>query len=171
MWVGVVIAQSVQRCATGWTIGVLRFDSRWGLGIFLFITASRTALGLTQPPIQWVTRALSLGVKWPVREADHSSPSSVEVKECVELYLHSPNTPSWLGTRLKKAQVQLFMNVRWGISQLVVLFRIASSFLFKNSFWKRTVTIYMYDFMRIYWISSRGQTTKGGSPAWGCVRG
>jgi hypothetical protein len=24
------------------------------------------------------------------READHSSPSSAEVKECVELYLHSP---------------------------------------------------------------------------------
>jgi hypothetical protein len=31
------------------------------------------------------------------READHSPPSSAEVKECVELYLHSPNTPSWRG--------------------------------------------------------------------------
>jgi hypothetical protein len=30
------------------------------------------------------------GVKRPGREADHSSPSSAEVKECVELYLHSP---------------------------------------------------------------------------------
>jgi hypothetical protein len=29
-----------------------------------------------------------------VREADHSPPSSVEVKKCVELYLHSPNTSS-----------------------------------------------------------------------------
>jgi hypothetical protein len=35
------------------------------------------------------TRALSLGVKRPEREADHSPPSSTEVKECVELYLHS----------------------------------------------------------------------------------
>jgi hypothetical protein len=35
---------------------------------------------------------LSPGVKWPGREADHSPPSSAEVKECVELYLHSPNT-------------------------------------------------------------------------------
>jgi hypothetical protein len=34
------------------TIGVLGFDSRQGLGIFLFTTASRTALGPTQPPIQ-----------------------------------------------------------------------------------------------------------------------
>jgi hypothetical protein len=73
----------------GWTIGVLGFDSRRGLGIFLFTTASRTALGPTQPPIQWVPAALSLGVKRPGREADHSPPSSIEVKECVELYLHS----------------------------------------------------------------------------------
>jgi len=34
--------------------------------------------------------ALSLGVKQPERDADHSLPSSAEVKECVELYLHSP---------------------------------------------------------------------------------
>jgi hypothetical protein len=50
-----------------------------GLGIFLF-TAYRTALGPTQPPIQWVPGALFLGLKRPVREADHSPPSSVEVK-------------------------------------------------------------------------------------------
>jgi hypothetical protein len=37
--------------------------------------------GHTQPPIQWVPGALSLGVKWQVLEADHSPPSSAEVKE------------------------------------------------------------------------------------------
>jgi hypothetical protein len=31
------------------------------LGIFLFTTASRTALGLIQCPVQWVPWALSLG--------------------------------------------------------------------------------------------------------------
>jgi hypothetical protein len=41
----------------------------------------RTALGPTQPPIQWVPGALSLGVKRPRREADHSPPSSAEVKK------------------------------------------------------------------------------------------
>jgi hypothetical protein len=51
-----------------------------GLGIFLFITVSRTALGPTQPPIQCVSGALSLGVKRPGREADHSPPSSADVK-------------------------------------------------------------------------------------------
>jgi hypothetical protein len=86
----------------GWTIGVLGFDSRRGLGIFLFSTASRSALGLTQPPIQWVPRALPLGVKRPGRKYDHSPPYSAEVKECMELYLHSPNTPLWSGVQLKK---------------------------------------------------------------------
>jgi hypothetical protein len=32
------------------------------------------------------------GVKRPGYEADHSPPSSAEVKEWVELYIHSPNT-------------------------------------------------------------------------------
>jgi len=49
--------------------------------VFLFTTASRTALGPTQPPIQWVPGVLSLGVKRPGREADHSPPSSAEVNE------------------------------------------------------------------------------------------
>jgi hypothetical protein len=59
---------------------VLGFDSQRVLGIFLFTTASRMALGPTQPPIQWVPGDLSLGVKWPRREADHLLPSSAEVK-------------------------------------------------------------------------------------------
>jgi hypothetical protein len=64
----------------GWTVGVSGFDYRRGLGIFLFTTASRTALWLTQPHIQWVTGAVSLRVKRPGRKADHSPPSSAEVK-------------------------------------------------------------------------------------------
>jgi hypothetical protein len=59
-----------------------KIDSRRGLRIFLFATASRTALRPTQPPIQWVLPVtLFLGVKWPGREADHSLPSSAEVKK------------------------------------------------------------------------------------------
>jgi hypothetical protein len=74
-----VIARSVQRWVTGWTIGVLRFDSRREQGIFFFTAASRTSLGPTQP-IQWVAEALSLAVKRLGCEADHSPPSSAEVK-------------------------------------------------------------------------------------------
>jgi hypothetical protein len=38
------------------------------------------------------------------READHSPPSRAEVKEWVELYIYSPNTPSWRGAQLGGAQ-------------------------------------------------------------------
>jgi len=65
------------------------------LGTFIFTTAFRTALEPTQPAIQWAPGALSLRVKRPGREADHSHPSSAKVKEWVELYLHFPNTPLW----------------------------------------------------------------------------
>jgi hypothetical protein len=65
---------------TGWTIGVLGFDSRLGLGISLFTIVSRMALRPTQPPIQWVPGTFSRGVKRPGREAHHSPPSSAEIK-------------------------------------------------------------------------------------------
>jgi hypothetical protein len=103
MYIYIYIYLFIYTCwATGWMIGALGFDSWRGLGIFLFTTASRMALGPTQPPIQWVPGAPSLGVKRPGREADHSSPSSAEIKEWVELYFHFPNTPSWRGAQLKK---------------------------------------------------------------------
>jgi hypothetical protein len=38
---------------------------------FLF-TTSRPVLGPNQPPLQWVPEALSPGVKWLGREADHT---------------------------------------------------------------------------------------------------
>jgi len=40
-----MISQSVYRWTTGWTIGVLGFDSRRGLRIFLFDTMSKTGSG------------------------------------------------------------------------------------------------------------------------------
>jgi hypothetical protein len=67
----------------GWTIGVLGFDSWWGLGIFLFTTASRMALGPTQSPIQWVPGALSLGAKRPGREAMLKLPQYVFMAWCL----------------------------------------------------------------------------------------
>jgi hypothetical protein len=78
----------VQRWPTGWIIE--GFESWQGLGIFLFTIASRAALGPTQPPSQWVPGVLSVGVKRPVCAADHSPTSSTDVKEWVELYIHSP---------------------------------------------------------------------------------
>jgi len=36
-----------------------------------------------------------------MKTTDHSSLSSAEAKEWVELYLHSPNKPSWRGAQFK----------------------------------------------------------------------
>jgi hypothetical protein len=74
-------------------------DSRWGLEIFLFTTASRQALRPTQPPIQGVLRVLSPGVKRPGREAGHSPNFSAEVKNEWS-YTSTPNKFSWRGAYL-----------------------------------------------------------------------
>jgi hypothetical protein len=47
----------------------------------LFSMSSSLALGPTQPPIQYVPWTISPGLKRPEREADHSPPSSADVKE------------------------------------------------------------------------------------------
>jgi hypothetical protein len=52
------------------------------------------------PPIQCVPGALSLGVMRPGPETDPSPISSAD-QECVELCLHSSNTPTWLGAQFK----------------------------------------------------------------------
>jgi hypothetical protein len=55
------------------------FNSREGQGLFLFVSAPRPALKRIQTPIKWITVSVSPGVKRPVREADHSPPSSAQV--------------------------------------------------------------------------------------------
>jgi hypothetical protein len=45
-----------------------------------YIGQSRPALGPTHPPIQLVSGDFNPGVKRPGREAHHSPPSSVDVK-------------------------------------------------------------------------------------------
>ena len=51
-------------------------ESRWGETF----RPSRQALGPTQPPVKWVL-GLYRGKVWPGRAADHSPPSSAEVRE------------------------------------------------------------------------------------------
>jgi hypothetical protein len=56
---------------------------------FHFSISSRPALGSTQPSIQWVPGALSSGIKRQGREADHSTPTSAEVKK-MWIYTSTP---------------------------------------------------------------------------------
>jgi hypothetical protein len=44
-------------------------------------TSSRPVLGPTQPPIQWIPGTFSLEVKRQQGDADHSPPTSAEVKK------------------------------------------------------------------------------------------
>jgi hypothetical protein len=68
--------------ATGYGLATKgsKFQSRWGQEFSLHHVV-KTPLGPTQPPIQWVSGALSLGVKRPGREPDHPPPTSAEVKK------------------------------------------------------------------------------------------
>jgi hypothetical protein len=72
------------------------------------------------------------------READHSPPSNAEVKEWVELYLHSPNTLSWRGAQLGGAQGTTLTSLSSPsnfIYMYIILLKFESShrkFLFEN---------------------------------------
>jgi hypothetical protein len=99
----------------GWTVGVLVFDSRWGLGIFLFTTAVfRTALGPTQSPIQRVAGSLSLVIKRPGREADHSPPSRAEVKNAWS-YTSTPQYAFMAWCLVKQVHFRMLENI-WEVN-------------------------------------------------------
>jgi hypothetical protein len=77
----------------------LELKSQWGEEIS-FLYFFQTSSGVHQPPIKWVLRATSLGVKWQGREANHSPPTSVEVKKTwvytsISLYVFIVHTYLW----------------------------------------------------------------------------
>jgi hypothetical protein len=67
--------------ATGYGLDDQGVGVRVPVGSRIFSSPRRPdpALGFTQPPIQWVRRALSSGVKRPGRESDHSPPTSAQL--------------------------------------------------------------------------------------------
>jgi hypothetical protein len=79
----------------GITTGYGLDDRRVGVGvpvqsrIPLFSTSFRPALGITQPPIQWVPGVISPGVKRRGHEANHSPPPRAEVKK-IWIYTSTP---------------------------------------------------------------------------------
>jgi hypothetical protein len=76
----------VQRWATGWMIGGSSPARGWGF----FCSPLRLDHSGARP----ASYPIGTTGSFPGSEADHLTPSSAEVKECVDLYLHSPNTPS-----------------------------------------------------------------------------
>jgi hypothetical protein len=75
-----------------WMAGV-RFPAR--AQIVSLLHSLQTGFGALEfleftQPIEWVPGALSLGVKRPGREANHSLPGSVRSEKSMDLYVHSP---------------------------------------------------------------------------------
>jgi hypothetical protein len=95
----------------------VRFPAR--AGNFSLHHCVQNGSGAHPASYPWVSGALSLEIKWLGCEAHHSPPSSAKVKEGVELYLHSPNTPSRCGAWLKKAQGQLFYMAQLTVTNLI----------------------------------------------------
>jgi hypothetical protein len=96
--------------AVGVAIGYgLEFESRWGKN-FHFSVSSRSALGSTYPPIQWVPAALSSGVKRPGREADNSPPTSAEVKK-TWTYTSTPTYAFMALCLISQAQKHLYLTL------------------------------------------------------------
>jgi hypothetical protein len=78
---------------------------RQGPSLSVCATASRPALGPTQPPTQWVP-----GVRWPESEAGHLSPSSGEVRNAW-IYASLPHTPSWSTGTLYYLSLYIFLSL------------------------------------------------------------
>jgi hypothetical protein len=70
----------ISRYSDGLRAGQTGFDSRHNYLIFPYSKASRPALKLIKPADQCVPGALSPEIKRPMRETDHSPPSSAKIK-------------------------------------------------------------------------------------------
>jgi hypothetical protein len=81
---------SVVDIATGYALDDQGVGVWLQVGSRIFSHVVETALGTTQPPIQWVGGgAFSAGVKGPGRKADQSPPTSAEVKK-IWIYTSTP---------------------------------------------------------------------------------
>jgi len=77
--------------AKSYRLDGLRIESWW---VVRFSTPFQTGPGAYLASCTVGTGSF-LGVKWPGHSIDHPPTSSAEVKERVELYLHSFYGPSW----------------------------------------------------------------------------
>jgi len=82
---------------------------------------SKTALEPTQPPIQWVAGALSLGVKRSGREADHLPPSNAEVKNAWSYKTLAIRLHGVVLSYKKEAQGQLYLYLYLYFSEQKIL--------------------------------------------------
>jgi hypothetical protein len=93
---------------TGYGLDGRMIGVRFPAGVGSFSLRHRVQTGSGAHSVSYpMGKGVSSGVKRPGREANHSHPSSVEVKECVELYLHSP--VCFHGVVISQAQGLLYL--------------------------------------------------------------
>jgi hypothetical protein len=83
---GRILLWSVSVPWLGWTTGVRHAAEA---KVPFFTRESRPAVCSTRSPIQWISGPLSLGIKTPEREADHSPQSNVVIKNAWS-YTYTP---------------------------------------------------------------------------------
>jgi hypothetical protein len=90
---------------------------------------------------------------FPGREADHSPPSSAEVKVCVELYIHYPITPLWRGAQLKHRDnftFTLITNIKVRFLLFLVL-NVNGRYVAFLSLFVRSTIQHVFGCLRVYW--------------------
>jgi hypothetical protein len=84
------------------------FNSRAVKGFFSLRRRVQTGSGNRPASYPMGTRGSYAGIKWPGREADHSSPSSAEVKNAWS-YTSTPHTSSWCGALSSTGTTLLYL--------------------------------------------------------------
>jgi hypothetical protein len=90
-----VLFKSSLKPQSGWTTGRSRGDPRQKGKDFPAASASRPALGPTQPPVQLVPGVLSPGVKRSRGVTLTTHPHLVPRSRMSRSYISSPQAPSW----------------------------------------------------------------------------
>jgi hypothetical protein len=112
---------------TGYGLDERGVDVRVPVGSRIF-SPPRRPDRLWSPPIQWVTGAVCPEVKQPGREADHSPPTSAEVKK-MRIYTSTPPCAFMAYWLISYAQEQLYPLYLLGIRMGMVL-KVLKTFFF-----------------------------------------
>jgi hypothetical protein len=104
-----------------------------GAGNFSFRHRVQTGSGARTASYPMGTGGCFPGGKGPEREADHSAPSIAKVKECVDLYPHSPNTSSWRGAYLSTGTLINLLPLKIQQNNLICWFALGLSYFLQAS--------------------------------------
>ena len=116
-----------------------RLDSEQeGRGIIIFFKIYRSNRGSNHPPIQNVPTATSPGLNRPGPKADHSPPSSLEVKQYCRCICTPPLCPK--GVQKYDFSFVFTVHLHQTLEEKLKIFRGKCNFIldFRFCFWRKT---------------------------------